>query len=75
MKRPRNYRAVAVPAAGLLAITLAVVGTTQTGSASADDEPKSTDGDGSVSHTVSQQEIGEAADYWTPERMRDARPA
>ncbi|UPK75349.1 hypothetical protein MU582_01570 [Nocardioidaceae bacterium SCSIO 66511] len=51
------------------------MGTTQTGSASADDEPKSTDGDGSVSHTVSQQEIEEAADYWTPERMRNAKPA
>lgn len=76
MNRTRIPQTVAVPLAGLLAVILAAAGTAWTGSAAEDNgEPKSTDPDsGSVSHSVSQSEAEDAAHYWTPERMRNAKP-
>ncbi|UYM07655.1 hypothetical protein [Solicola gregarius] len=69
---------VAVPLAGILAVTLAIAGTTWT-SASEDDERNGESGrthdDGDmISQTVSPDEREDAAKYWTPERMRNAKP-
>jgi hypothetical protein len=69
-----TYRWAAAAGAALLIITAAVLGTRWWLSSSPEDcglPP----GDNSAGTIASPGSASAAADYWTPERMRSARPA